>query len=98
MIKKLKLTATILIITCLFACSKITQTNFDRIKNNMSMGEVVAILGEPATSESINIGGISGTSATWKNKNAEIDIQFLNDKVIVKSFNRIDDDNAEKKT
>ncbi len=72
----------------LLACSKITQSNFDKIKPNMTMKEVVAIIGEPTSSDSINIAGISGTSAVWKDNNAEIDIQFLNDRVTVKSFSK----------
>lgn len=69
--------------------SKITQENFARIQNNMSMKDVIGILGEPTSSEGIMIAGISGTSAVWKSQNSEIDIQFLNDKVTVKSFNTI---------
>lgn len=69
-----------------FACSKLSQQNFDKIKTNMTMQEVTAIIGQPTSSESINIAGISGTSAVWKNKDAEIDIQFLNDRVAVKAF------------
>ncbi len=53
------------------------------------MKEVIAILGEPTNSDSMTIAGISGTSVTWKDKNAEIDIQLLNDKVIVKAFSKI---------
>lgn len=73
------------------ACSKITQENFDKIKNNMTMQEVIALLGEPTSSESINIAGISGTSAVWKDKNAEIDIQLLNDRVTVKAFSKVNE-------
>lgn len=72
----------------LIACSKVTQANFDKIKSNMSMNEVIAILGNPTTSEDLAIGDLSGTSATWKDNKAEIDIQFLNDRVTVKSFNK----------
>jgi len=78
-------------ISLLFACSKITQENSDKIKENMTMKDVIAILGEPTSSESINIAGIAGTSAVWKDKNAEIDIQFLNDRVIVKAFSKESD-------
>ena len=73
----------------LLACSKITQNNFEKIKPNMSMQEVVTLLGEPSSSESIMIVGISGTSAVWKDEQAEIDIQFLNNKVTVKSFSKL---------
>jgi hypothetical protein len=58
----------------------------------MTMREVIAIIGEPTSSESINIAGISGTSAVWKNKDAEIDIQFLNDRVAVKAFSNPTDE------
>src|SRR5205085_7412160 len=81
----------------LFACSKYSQSNFEKIKDNMSMKEVIAILGEPTNSESINIMGIAGTSAVWKDKHAEIDIQFLNDVVAVKSFSKVDEGKDEKK-
>lgn len=77
-----------LLCICLLACSKITQQNFDKIKTNMTMQEVISILGEPTSSESINVAGVSGTSAVWKDNNAEIDIQFLNDKVAVKAFSK----------
>jgi len=75
----------------LFACSRISQENFDKIKPGMTMQEVTAILGEPSTSEAINIGGISGNSAAWKDSKSEISIQFLNDRVTIKSFNRTPD-------
>lgn len=74
------------------ACSRINQTNFEKIKSGMSMQEVVAILGEPTSSDSINLGIFSGTSATWKDTNAEITVQFLNDKVEVKSFSKAIDE------
>jgi hypothetical protein len=88
---------TLLICLFLFACSKITQDNFEKIKTDMAMKEVIAILGEPTASQAINIAGISGTSAMWKDKNGEIDIQFLDDKVAVKSFSKINDNKTEQK-
>ena len=73
----------------LFACSKISQKNFEKIENNMTMAQVVAILGEPTNTENISVAGISGTSAVWKNDaNGEIDIQFLNNRVIVKAYSK----------
>jgi hypothetical protein len=61
------------------------------------MKEVISILGEPTNSESITIAGISGTSAVWKDKDAEIDIQFLNDRVTVKSFSKSTNEGAPNK-
>ncbi len=70
------------------SCSKVTQSNFDKIKPNMTMQEVITVLGEPTNSDSINIAGISGTSAVWQGNNAEINIQFLNNRVTIKVFNK----------
>lgn len=78
----------------ILGCSRISQSNFDKIKPEMSMQEVVAILGEPTTSDSVNIAGISGTSATWKDKQIEISIQFLNNQVAAKSLNKISPDES----
>jgi hypothetical protein len=75
----------------LIACGKVTQHNFEKITPNMSMKEVESILGTPTSAESVNIGGISGTSAVWKDNDVEISIQFLNDKVTVKSLSKGND-------
>lgn len=72
----------------LVACNRLTQENFDKVKNEMTRKEVIAILGEPTSSDSVNVVGFSGTASVWKDRNAEIDIQFLNDKVIAKSFSK----------
>jgi len=84
--RPLQIIALALLCAIILSCSKISQKNYDKINTNMTMQEVMAILGEPTNSESINIAGISGTSAVWKDQNGEIDIQFLNDRVAVKSF------------
>jgi hypothetical protein len=78
------LTATFFIVSC----SKVTQSNFDKIKPDMTTQEVTSILGEPTSTDTINIAGISGTSAVWQDKNAEINIQFLNNKVTIKVYNK----------
>ena len=72
----------------LAACgSKISQSNFDKIKDGMSEADVKAILGAPSTSDSIGVAGLSGTSDVWKDKHGTISIQFVNGKVKLKSFN-----------
>lgn len=88
--------ATIFISVMLFACSKLTQENFDQIKLGMSMKQVITILGNPSNVEEIHIAGISGTSATWKDENGQIDIQFLNERVTVKAFSAFDKNTDEK--
>jgi hypothetical protein len=82
----LKFCVIVLICMMAFACSKLTQSNFEKIKLGMTIKQVTAILGEPTNVESINIAGISGTSATWKDEDGQIDIQFLNERVTVKAF------------
>lgn len=93
----MKQIVTILLLSLLLtACDRgLTQEKFDDIKQGMSMKQVVAIIGEPTSSESINIAGISGTSATWKTKDAAIAIQFLNNQVTIKIFNKAHDLNGE---
>lgn len=83
----------VLIGLCFFivACSKVTRSNFDQIQPGMTMKQVVALIGEPTHTESINIAGLSGTSAVWKDSQGEIDIQFFNDKVAVKAFSKAGD-------
>ena len=67
--------------------SKINQENYQKIQNGMTLEEVKAILGEPTDVQTAGIGGLSGTSAVWKNKEgAKIDIKFVNNKVQLKTF------------
>jgi hypothetical protein len=66
----------------------VTQENFSRIRNGMTQQQVIAILGEPSESSSIDIGGLSGTAAKWIDGNSVITIQFVNDKVQARQFNR----------
>lgn len=63
---------------------------FDRVENGMSKAEVYDILGEPTDTSSLQLGGLSGTSAVWENDDTRITIQFVNDAVKVKQFTRSD--------
>ncbi len=77
------------LIVMLAACSKVTQDNFAKIQDGMSRAEVEAILGRPAEASSGGLAGLTGTSATWKDKDgAAITIQFVNDKVRFKQFSK----------
>lgn len=78
----------IFIMLWLAACSKLTESRYEQVKQGMSMEQVTAILGEPSAARSINIAGLSGTFATWKSSEAEITIQFLNDQVTIKTFSK----------
>lgn len=72
----------------LAACSKVTQENFVKIQEGMSEQEVIALLGSPTESNSVNVLGISGTSSRWARGDAEITISFVNGKVALKRFDK----------
>lgn len=81
--------AIILAALLLAACgSKISAENFERIQNGMTQKEVIAILGEPTETSSVNIAGVSGGMAAWKDGNTVISVQFLNDKVQAKQLSK----------
>jgi hypothetical protein len=67
-------------------CSRVTQENFLKVQEGMSEAEVIAILGEPTESNSVNLLGVSGTSSRWLARGAVISVQFVNGKVALKSF------------
>lgn len=87
----LKCLLALCLISILSACSPVTQENFDKIQPDMTLTQVKKILGEPTSTENLNFAGASATAATWKNKDTEIDLVFLNDKVKVKNFKKSSD-------
>jgi hypothetical protein len=80
---RLALAAAVLLLA---ACSKLTEENFAKVKEGMSEQEVIAILGTPAETKSVEILGISGASSTWKDERATAAVQYVNGKVKLKSF------------
>lgn len=74
----------------LAACSKITQDNYNRIKDGMTEQEVVALLGEPTESQSISVLGLSGSAQRWVGRDAVITIQFVNGKARLRFYDKID--------
>jgi hypothetical protein len=72
----------------LASCAKITQDNFAKIHEGMTEQEVIALLGEPTEANSVNVLGVSGTSARWAGNDAEITIRFVNGKVALKRFDK----------
>jgi hypothetical protein len=77
-----------LALALLAACSKVTQENFAKVQEGMSEQEVIALLGEPTESNSVNVLGISGTTSRWASGDAEIVIRFVNGQVALKRFDR----------
>lgn len=82
-----RITLVLIFTICVAGCgSKISQANFDKITTDMTHQQVEAILGKPTETSSTDIGIASGGSSTWKDKSGTITIQYLNDKVMTKSF------------
>lgn len=95
--QSLKWLSIILSVVFLLGCSKYTQENFDKVQNGMAKQDVISILGEPTSSASMDIRGFSGTTAEWKDKDAKISIQFLNDKVELKTYAHAGESGFDKK-
>ena len=72
----------------LAACSKVTQENFAKVQDGMTEAEVVALLGSPTESSSVQVLGVSGTASKWVSGDATITIRFVNGKVALKSFDK----------
>jgi hypothetical protein len=70
------------------ACSKVTQENYLKVQEGMSEEEVIALLGRPTESNSVNILGVSGTASRWVGRDAVITVRFVNGKVAFKSFDK----------
>lgn len=70
----------------LAGCSRVTETNFQKIQPGMSQAEVLALLGEADSSDSVALGPISGARSVWRSDQASITITFLNGKVQLKHF------------
>lgn len=76
-------------VALLAACgSKVTAENFERIQTGMTQKEVIAVLGEPTETSNVNIAGVSGGMASWKDGGTVISVQFLNDKVQAKQLSK----------
>jgi hypothetical protein len=71
----------------LSACSDpVSMSNYERIETGMSQVQVYDILGEPDEADSMELGGYSGTLATWKGKKAVITVQIFNGEVFGKQY------------
>jgi len=80
-----------LLLLCLAACqSRLTQENFDKIREGMSQKEVREVLGEPVGAEGSSFLGISGGESVWRDDKTTITVHFLNDQVVSKRMSRSD--------
>jgi outer membrane protein assembly factor BamE (lipoprotein component of BamABCDE complex) len=72
-------------VVLLAACSRLTQSNLDKIKTGMTKEEVQHILGKPTRADSATVLGMSGTEFYYKAGNTEITVTFVNDAVVAKN-------------
>jgi hypothetical protein len=81
---------TMVICMSLASCagSKISQENFEKIQTGMPLSQVIAILGEPTESSSVDVAVFSGTVSKWKAGSVTITIQFVNNKVVAKQLSK----------
>jgi outer membrane protein assembly factor BamE (lipoprotein component of BamABCDE complex) len=80
----MKILRTLLLLTtvaALSACSKLTQDNLEKVHTGMTTTDVKSILGDPTSSQTGNLLGISGTSYTYHTDKSDVTITFVNDKV-----------------
>jgi outer membrane protein assembly factor BamE (lipoprotein component of BamABCDE complex) len=78
-----------ILLLCLAACgSRLSQENFDKIREGMSQKEVREILGEPVNASGASLLGFSSGEAAWKDDKTTITVHFLNDKVVSKKMSR----------
>ena len=70
-------------------CSKVSQSNYDKIENGMTVSQVEAILGKGKEESSVGgaIGNLAGSAKviTWGDDKKSITVTFVNDKVTLKA-------------
>lgn len=74
------------VLICACSGKKLSQDNFHKIKNNMSVAEVTNILGKPTETTIKTLGPITARSLIWKTKNSSIIIGFIDNKVVKKHY------------
>jgi hypothetical protein len=78
-----------ILLVFLAACgARLSQENFDKVREGMSQKEVREILGEPVDASGASLLGLSSGEAVWKDDKTTIAVHFLNDKVVSKQMSR----------
>ena len=83
-IRRLRLVILAAVVMIAACGNPIDPANFDKVSVGMPKDQVIAVLGRPSETTSINLAGISGEAATWRHGGDSISIQFANDKVLAK--------------
>ncbi len=80
--KFLKFCAFALLLLVVACGSKVSEENYAKIKNGMTLEEVKDVLGDPTeTPAAIGIGGMSAGAYVWKDGDKTITVTMTNDKV-----------------
>lgn len=75
----------------LAACSKVNADNYAKISTGMTRDEVHSILGSPDDASGGGIGDLTMTTETWKGSKQVIHVNFVGDKVALKTLSGKDD-------
>ncbi len=89
--RKLLVIASATALLLLSACSKVTADNYAKISSGMTRDQVHSILGAPDDSSGGGIGDLTMTTETWKGSKQVIHVNFVGDKVALKSLGNKDD-------
>ncbi|TXI83500.1 MAG: hypothetical protein E6Q40_10880 [Cupriavidus sp.] len=84
--QKLLLIAGAATLLLLSACSKVNADNYAKISAGMSRDEVHGILGSPDDASGGGIGDLTMTTETWKGGGQTIRVNFVGDKVALKTL------------
>ena len=76
--KKIMIIIFLITALSLSGCRKINQENYDKIKMGMEQKEVIAIIGEASTCDSI----LGASNCTWGNDSKNINIKFIAEQVV----------------
>lgn len=89
--RKLLVIASATTLLLLGACSKVNADNYAKISTGMSRDEVHGILGSPDDASGGGIGDLTMTAETWKGSKQTIHINFVGDKVALKTIGSTDE-------
>jgi len=71
----------------LTGCSeRVSQAGFERVEQDMTREQVVAILGEPGESSAVSLGGLNGETAIWRSEDIRIIVSFAQGRVVLATF------------
>jgi hypothetical protein len=89
--KRLIIIASAAALLLLSACSKVNADSYAKISAGMTRDEVHSVLGSPDNASGGGIGDLTMTTETWNGGKQIIHVNFVGDKVAMKSLGNKDD-------